>query len=72
MKVAIYEEFTELNAIIRRKPYNDLAYFIMRRFMEIENPSENTRRNFYEWLTSPDNAQAKEEAMARCFEDMLV
>lgn len=70
MKNEIDNELQELNSQIEKLPREDVAYAIMKLFMKNENPTEELRGRFLNWLLSPDNEEAKEHAMARCFFEM--
>ncbi len=56
---------------LMRMPCEEVAYGIIKMFMQQENPSDRLRDAFHDWLLSPENGEAKEKAMQRCFEEFL-
>ena len=72
MRTEIVETFDE--EIIRlagQLSREEMAYMIMKLFLNNENPSTGLIQQFHDWLVSPINAQAKEIAFERCFYEAL-
>jgi len=57
--------------MIRQMPPEKVVYIIIKRFLEIEKPSEEHVRDFHAWLLSPENREAKDNAFDRCFREAL-
>lgn len=67
----INREIEKFKTILRQIPPESKAYFIMKSFFGLKDPSEHLRNQFHEWLLSPDNAEAKNNAMERCFDEIM-
>ena len=71
MKKRPNDEWQELEIMLRSMPRDKVAYAIINTFMKVEDPSDEHCNQFWSWLCSPENAEAKEKAMERCFNEFL-
>ncbi len=71
MENEIYEAISELEQKVRQMPREQVAYRIIKLYMDADNISAETRNKFWWWLSSPDNAEAKEKALEMCFAELL-
>ena len=67
MENEIYEVIFELEQKVRQMPREQVAYRIIKLYMDADEVSTETKNKFGWWLSSPDNAEAKEKALERFF-----
>ena len=71
MENEIYEVISDIRAKVRQMPREQVAYRIIKLYMDTAEISVETRNRFWQWLSSPDHAEAKEKALERCFNEIL-
>lgn len=71
MKNETDELLLELEMKIRRIPREQVAYKIIGLFTEQDNLSGELKAKYLDWLFSPYNAEAKEKALGKHFEEIF-
>ncbi len=71
MNNEINEVILELEQKVRQMPREQVAYRIIKLYTQADDISAETRNRFWRWLSSPDNAEAKEKALERFFNEIL-
>ncbi len=64
-------EYLILEQKVRQMPRKQVAYRIIKLYIDADEISVETRNRFWRWLSSPNNAEAKEKALERFFNEIL-
>lgn len=67
----IKEELERLDKLIGQSSPEDVAYVVIKSFLDTESPDDSIRTDFLKWLFHPRNEKAKNAALERCFAEIM-